>query len=609
MATHILPYDCVDITGGFWQERQDLVRKTTIYSVYDRFRETGRLEALKLHWQEGQPNKPHIFWDSDVAKWMEAVAYLTRKHREPELEALVDGLVDDIARGQAEDGYFNSYYQQIAPDKRFSNRGCHELYCAGHLIEAAVAYHEATGKDRLLRVMEKYVALIRRVFMEENSAAFDTPGHEEIELALVRLYDHTGKREYLELAAHFLDRRASGEKLQDDYHRGTTIQDHKPVREQFTAVGHSVRALYLYCAMADVAERTGDAALRTACLRLFENITQRRMYITGGVGSTHAYEGFEEDYRLPNDTAYAETCAALALALFGRRMQVLDTDSRYADTVERVIYNGFLSGLSLSGDAFFYENAQEIDLEEREAAKSEGAAQVHYPITQRVAIFSCSCCPPNIARFIPSIGEFLCTYDGDTVWVHQYMASTARIGGTVLTQQTAYPFAGTVTLTLTGQARRVGLRIPHWCKAWSLACNGQTVPAEPVKGYVYVDVREGDSVVLDLQLAPRRIVTAPQNRYCRGQVALTYGPFVMCMEGVDNGGSLNGVRLTGEEPRVSFDDALGLPTLEVPALRERVTTLYGDTVERRPFTAKFIPYFAFANRGETDLRIWLPACY
>lgn len=600
-----LTYDKINITGGFWKEKQELIRSTTIYNVYKRFSDTGRFSAFNMDWKEGDPNKPHIFWDSDVAKWLEAVAYLTMKKREPELEAIVDDVVDKIEKGRMEDGYFNIHYILFKPDERFTRRLDHELYCLGHLIEAAVAYDKATGKGKFLSLMKDYVALVRKIFMDEKREAFITPGHEEIELALVRLYDHTGDRSYLELAQFFVEKRGVDERGLDYKHdllESPALQAHKPIREQDSAEGHAVRAVYLYCAVADLAERLSDESLKKTAERLFDNIINEKMYITGAIGSTRKGEAFEESFLLPNDTAYAETCAALGLALFARRMGLLDRDSKYADTVERIIYNGFLSGLSLDGKAFFYVNSQEIDLENRKTSRADWK-----PITERVEVFGCSCCPPNVTRFISSIGDFVYNYTDDIVYVDQYMESDADFGGFRIEQKTNYPFEGSVKIKLSGADKKLALRIPSWCGKYEIKLNGKAVTAELYKGYAVLEAGDGDEIELDLELTVRHIKADSRVRHIRGFAAVTYGPFVMCMEGVDNGERLGDVKLLGLECRVEFDEGLGLPTVIHPAVRERGEGLYFDVGSEitEKLDAKLIPYFAFANRGETDMRIWV----
>ena len=610
MAIKNLTFDKVDLTGGFWAERQALVREVTVHNVYKRFKETGRFDALKLNWKEGDPNKPHIFWDSDVAKWAEGVAYLTLKKREPELEAIVDEMVDDIERGRMADGYFNSFYQQFKkPEERFTVRRDHELYCAGHLLEGAIAYDMATGKGKFLSLMKDYMLYIKKRFIDDGDTAFKTPGHEELELALVKLYDYTGERVWLDMALWFIDnRQCSDEECGHDYNKAAYSQSHLPVREQFTAEGHSVRAVYLYCAMADIAERCGDEALKNACEKLFDNIVNEKMYITGAIGSTHDGEAFEEDFRLPNDIAYAETCAALGLALYARRMNRLGVDAKFADTVERVIYNGFLSGMSLDGKAFFYENAQEIDLYQREFIKNTYALtkNMHLPITERVEVFYCSCCPPNVVRFIPSIADFIYSYDEDTLYINQYMANEAELDGLWLSMTTDFPYSGKVTFKLCGGSRKVAFRIPEWCRVWSLKKNGVKLSAEVINGYAYADADCCDEFTLDLKMEIRVVRASAHIMANRGMSAVTYGPFVMCMEGVDNGGWLGSVRLVGNY-RLSFDGELMVPTVLCDAVREEPVSTYSDCVVTEPFTAKLIPYFTFANRGETDMRIWIQA--
>ncbi len=608
MAIKPISFDKVNISGGFWKERQELVRNTTVHAVYDRFKESGRFDAFKLDYKEGDSNRPHIYWDSDVAKWMEAVAYLTAKKREPELEAIVDGLADDIERGRTDDGYFNIWHQLFRPGKRFYERDNHELYCAGHLLEAAVAYDKATGKDKLLRLMKDYMRLVKKIFITEKSAAFATPGHEEIELALIKLYDHTGEREWLDMAIYFIEARGGDKDIPDPNFGAVQTQSHLPVRQMKSAEGHAVRAMYLFTAMADIAERTGDNELFEICRNLFANVTEKKMYITGGIGSSYtAGEAFDEEYRLPNDTAYAETCAALALALFAGRMSALDADSRYADTVERVIYNGFLSGISLDGRSFFYENANEIDLGQRERIKNTQAStkNMHFPITKRVELFYCSCCPPNIARFIPSVGGFVYSSCGERIYVHQYMESDAEIDGVTVVQKTDYPYSGRIDITVNGGKRTLALRIPAWCDEWTVSKNGTASDAAVEKGYAVIDVCDGDTITLMLTLKAQVVKASPDVVADRGLSAVTYGPFVMCMEGIDNGGVINDVRVTSREFTKAFDGDLGTFVLETSAVHEYPAAQYSSKLVSTPFTARFIPYYAFANRGETNMRIWV----
>ena len=302
---------------------------------------SGRFRALKCEWKEGDTpsDRPHIFWDSDVAKWIESVAYIVKVSPDAKLEELADAAIENLEKNQWEDGYINTYYTTIEPENRFKNRDHHELYCAGHLIEAAVAYYEATGKRKLLDCMEKYAALIEKLFLKENSAGFVTPGHEEIELALIKLYEATGEERWKTLAEYFIDNRGYNQKNESGNPCYPSYsQSHLPVREQTTAEGHAVRAVYLYCAMADLARLNSDEALLKACDTLFDNIINKRMYITGGIGSTAKCEAFTQDYDLPNITAYTESCAAIGLALFARRLQLLHESSVYADIIEKVMY-------------------------------------------------------------------------------------------------------------------------------------------------------------------------------------------------------------------------------------------------------------------------------
>ncbi|PWL50668.1 MAG: hypothetical protein DBY36_06145 [Clostridiales bacterium] len=600
-----IPFDRVEISGGFWKKRQELVRRVTIRAVYDRFCDTGRLEAFRFSWREGEKNRPHIFWDSDVAKWIESAAYLIQKGPEPELERIVDGLVEEIETHQWPDGYFNIYFTVCEPQSRFQRRTDHELYCAGHLIEAAVAYYQATGKDRFLRCMCRYADLIERVFMKERSAAFVTPGHEEIELALVRLYEATGEARYLALSKFFIDMRGCCEEDEYEFAGHSYSQSHLPVREQKTAEGHAVRAGYLYSGMADIARMCGDAELKDACEALFRNITERRMYITGATGSSAVGEAFTIDYDLPNLTAYAESCASIALAFFSERMQRLENDARYADVIERILYNGLLSSISLDGKSFFYENPLEINprLIGRDSSIRRGGSR--YPITQRLEVFDCSCCPPNITRFIASLGGLLYTADEERICCHQFMESAAAFehnGKPVrIVQETDYPRSGAVRIRYFGERTRLAVRIPPWCRP--------AYPGALDRGYAVFKVVDGSEISLSFDMRPRIVEAHPMVSENAGRVAVMRGPVVYCMEGVDNGANLRAVRLAAdpgfaEEYDETFGTVLYARAFRAAAADENA--LYGETPARREaFTARLIPYHTFANRGETEMLVWM----
>ena len=592
----------VKITGGFWAQKQQMVRDVTVGAVYDRFYETGRFDAFKC--DRNNPVKPHIFWDSDVAKWIEGVAYLTREKREPQLEAIVDQVVGEIEKNRVQCGYFNSFYLTVEPENRFAFRDCHELYCLGHLIEAAVAYYEATGKDKFLRLMCDYADYVERVFKIEGSAKFKTPGHEEIELALVRLYECTGEKRYLELSKHFIDQK--GHEESDPLCSWTEYaysQSHKPVRQQETAEGHAVRAVYLYCAMADLALKYNDEGLLTACKKIFDNISTKRMYVTGGIGSSYEGEAFTVDYDLPNQTAYTESCAALGLALFAHRMLLLENDAKYASVAERAIYNGFMSSVSLDGRGFFYTNPLEIlphMLTCNTSVKNKNP--LHLPIPQRQEVFDCSCCPPNIVRFIPSIANFIYTKSEDTVFVHQFMESRAslNVGGKEIeiTQKTAYPYDGKVTITVRGGAIKLAVRVPEWCDCYNSVKNG----------YMYYEISDTESeICLDFQMKPRFVYASTEVLEDGGKCALTYGPLVYCMEGCDNEHHLRNIVIDTEgEVTAGYDEGLGVPTLSADAYaRQRTGALYSfDKGEAKKIKANFIPYFAFANRGVQEMQVW-----
>ena len=595
-------YQQVDITGGFWKEKQDINRKITMQSIWDRFQDTGRIGAFACQWQEGMEHKPHVFWDSDVAKWIEAAAYLLQKEDDPELRRKIDGIVEQIAKNRREDGYYNSYYNVCDKDQHFVRRENHELYCLGHLTEAAVAYYQATGKDRMLQLVKDYLHLVEEIFIKQNSAAFVTPGHEEIELALFRLYHCTGEEKYRDMAAFFLNQRGNNPKDRPVYGESNVyIQANAPIRQLHSAGGHAVRALYLYSAMADLAHETGDAALAQACATLFEDVTQRKMYITGGCGSTHHGEAFTIPYDLPNSTAYAETCAAIGLIFFCQRMLQMEGKSVYADIVERCLYNGFLSGISLDGKSFFYENPLEICLQDH-IRHHDLKGQERLPITQRKEVFDCSCCPPNIARLLASVGGYLYGVEGRAVYVHQFAQSVFSQDGMTLRQSTCYPADGHILLDAQG-IERLYVRIPGWCREFTL-----NVPYTMEKGYARIDRPTGE-ISLSLSMEPTLIEANPKIRADVGRAAVQAGPLVYCAEGKDNPLPPQRYCISRRlRPQSRFDPQLGVTIWEVDACyQEDTKELYAPfSDEWKPARLSMIPYYCFANRGESDMLVWLP---
>lgn len=605
----------VRISGGFWQHYEELVRKVTMQSVYDRFRETGRFDALRCDWKEGMPNQPHIYWDSDVAKWIESVGLLCEHRREPELEELADRAIGDIVEHQREDGYFNSYYLTCEPDKIFTERANHELYCAGHLIEAAIAYHRGTGKDALLKAVCRYADYIDGRFRLHHSTAFFTPGHEEIEQALIRLAEYTGTERYAGLAGWFLDNRGVHGDVDNlplaeygGHFTPSFWQTDRPVRELDEADGHCVRACYLYTAMAAYAGRTGDREMLAACDRVFDSICLRKLSITGGIGARLYTEGFNDDYRLPNTNNYNETCAAISLCMFASRLQEIRPDPRCADVIERIMYNGMLSGISLSGDSFFYENALEIDLQDYAEAGDMTAADAHrhgflHPRRlERAKVFSCSCCPPNITRFLASVSGYVYTQEGRTIYCHQFASSTANLTvdgkSAVLEQETDYPHSGRIVFRYRGPAACLAVRVPGWCVEF---------PGDAADGYVRFELADGGRIEIDFPMEIHFIEANPKVRDDCGRCAVTYGPFVYCMEGRDNGGRLRDIELLKDgEWKVIPCEAFGAPVIEASAQRRPAFgELYRIRSEARErFTARLIPYFTFANRGPDDMLIW-----
>jgi hypothetical protein len=608
----------VTVDDRFWQPRIKANREQTIPCNYRQCKETGRIDALRLDWRPGQPNAPHIFWESDVAKFVEAACYSLKTHPDADLEAKIDAVISVFVSAQQADGYLNAYFTVVEPEKRFTNlRDCHELYCAGHIFEAGVAHFYATGKRALLDVCRKYADYIATVFGTGTGQKRGYCGHPEIELALVKLYRATGEKRYLDLARYFVDERgrephyfdaecvARGDDPKKFWAKTYEIgQAHIPLREQSTVTGHAVRATYIYSAMADLAAECGDESLHAACEKLWQHANNCLMYVTGGLGSSRHNEGFTFDYDLPNETAYCETCAAIGYVFWNQRMLHLTGEGRFADTIERALYNAVLSGVSLDGTKFFYENPL-------------ASVGKHH----RQAWFGCACCPPNIARLLASLGEYIYSEGENFAAINLYVQSSATLDVGVtsvdLRQQTDYPWDGTVRISVTPDSTanfELRLRIPGWCSKFTLAINGSALTTQTSNGYVAIQRNwaPGDRIELRLEMPVARVYSNPRVRMNCGRVALQRGPMVYCLEGVDNGTDLNALELSrNAEFEHRFDAELlgGMVTLTGRAQKlswPAKEALYQQTPgAKSEVTLKAIPYFAWDNRAGGEMLVWI----
>ena len=621
----------VQVADGFFSRYADLVREEVIpyqwEALNDRIpgaEKSGCLRNFRIAaGQEAGEFTGMVFQDSDIGKWLEAVAYSLTTHPDAALERTADEVIELLEAAQREDGYLDTYFIVKDPKNRWKClRDCHELYCAGHLLEGAVAYWQATGKDRFLNVMRRYVDYIATVFGRGEGQMRGYPGHEEIELALCKLYDVTGEKKYLDLAAYFIDERGRDPKyfLEERKTRGDAFhwegndaqgmeyfQAHAPVREQTEAVGHAVRAVYLYSGMADVAMRTGDEGLLEACRRLYRNIADKRLYVTGAIGSTYIGEAFTFDYDLPNDTAYAETCASVGLIFFMKRMLEADGAAEYGDMMERALYNTVLAGMAMDGKSFFYVNPLEVFPEADEKDPSKRHVK-----TVRQKWFACACCPPNVARLLADLGSYIYRRKGSAVTADLFIGSRLALpGGAELIQTSEVPFGGKVTFTLRGAAQGFSLRVrcPEWAEG--VTC---TAPCRKENGYIAIqkDWQDGDSVTLVFGMEPRRIYANPLVRQDAGKVCLMRGPLVYCLEEADNGANLHLLRLPEGEPveAVRGEGALfGMTLLRAKGRRfvPHGSRLYAPDRQGREEEARltFVPYFAWGNRDKGEMAVYV----
>lgn len=581
-----IDFSHVKINDNFWSPRLSKHVSATLPVCIDQIEnQTGRIRNFE-NAAKGEGEHSGIFFDdSDVYKALEGMAYSLINNPDPELEKKADEWIDKFAAAQQPDGYINTFYTLTGLDKRWTNMDKHEMYCAGHMIEAGVAYYQATGKRKLLDVCIRMTDHMMSQF--GPGKRHWVPGHEEIELALVKLYQTTQEQKYLDFAYWLLEERGHGHGTMGDEGKWDPVyyQDIVPVRRLTDISGHAVRCMYLYCGMADVAALKNDTGYIAAIDRLWDDVVHRNMYITGGVGSSHDNEGFTEDYDLPNLDAYCETCASVGMVLWNQRMNQLTGDSKYIDVLERSLYNGALAGISLGGDRFFYVNPLE--------SKGDHHRQEWY---------GCACCPSQLSRFLPSIGNYIYASSDDALWVNLYIGNTGqiRIGETdiLLTQETDYPWDGSVKLTIsTSQPleKEIRLRIPNWCKTYDLSINGKRINVSEEKGYAVIkDWKSQDVIALDMDMPVEIVAADPHVKENFGKRAIQRGPLVYCMEEIDNPEYFDQIQLS---PSTTFQTAFASDILN------GIKTI---KTNGRAQSATFIPYYAWDNRKAGKMRVWIP---
>ncbi|MEH7119821.1 beta-L-arabinofuranosidase domain-containing protein [Neobacillus vireti] len=646
LKTNTLPLNKVKINDPFWSYYINLVRDVVVPyqwdALNDRIADAEPSSAIKnfkiaAGEEEGEFHGM-VFQDSDVAKWLEAVGYLLSVERDEELEKIADGIINIIAKAQLEDGYLNTYYTLKEPGNRWTDLSeCHELYCAGHMIEAAVAYYQATGKRKILDVVIKFADHIDDVFGTEPGKLHGYDGHQEIELALIKLYEVTSNEKYLRLSQYFLEERGKKPHFYEEEFeiRGRThhwpdswmirnkeySQAHKPVSEQDRAVGHAVRFVYMCTGMAHLAAVTGNREMCEASKRLWNNMVSKNMYITGGIGSQSHGEAFSTDYDLPNDTVYAETCASIGLIFFAQRMLQVEPNSKYADVMERALYNTVLAGMGHDGKGFFYVNPLEVY---PYACESNHIYQHVKPARQKW--FGCACCPPNVARLLASLGQYVYSVREYTVYTHLYISGQAEIEldnnrRLILEQETNYPWSGNIKFSIKADQETeltLALRIPDWCENAEIFINGelQEVSGLMIEGYAMLKGtwKTGDQIILDLSMPVIRMKGHPLVRHTAGKVAIQRGPLVYCLEEADNGPNLYQLLLPSDGSLEEVEDGNllgGVKVITGEAIKRKAEnwgeSLYRPNVniETESVSVKFIPYFAWANRGLGEMQVWV----
>jgi hypothetical protein len=603
----------ISVKHGFWSQRQTNNHQTSLRHAFHKLEASGNFNNLKLVTGSGQgAYRQPVFMDSDIYKWLEAVSYELDNCPDPELEAMANQAIDLLAAAQQEDGYLNSYFQVVESEKKWAELAMgHELYCAGHLFEAAVAHHRATGQTKLLDIACRFADHIDSIFGPDKGDA--VPGHPEIELALVELFRETGEQRYLDLAGFFIDQRGQGKMKGKTPFEAGYHQDRVPVREATVVEGHAVRQLYLAAGIADVYLETGEQALLDVSHRLWRDMTAHKMHLTGGFGARHRGESFGDAYELPSDRCYCETCAAIAAMMWNWRMLLITGEARYADLLERSLYNSFLSGISLDGQRYFYVNP----------LLSRGGIE-------RPEWYGCACCPPNVMRQIAMLAHYVATTGKGGLQLHQYIATTIEASlddqrSIKVQLDTNYPWEGQVKLTIEetdGSPWELALRIPGWCQEATIQVGDEIIDVSASRGeYARIQRvwQSGDVVLLNLPLQPRIIEPHPRIDALRGSVAIERGPLVYCLEEVDQPAEANllDVCIAPETPlqaRWREDLLGGVVVIEAQGAvadmsswaRELYRAMAAESLAQQEVKLMAVPYYAWANRGPGTMRVWIP---
>lgn len=622
----------IKITEGFFKNYKNLVEEVMIPYQYNVLHDVEKSHAIRnLEIAAGLEKgefEGWVFQDSDVYKWLEAVGYILEHKQDNELQLKADKIVELIAKAQAEDGYLDTYFQIGYPDRKYKRLyESHELYCAGHFLEAAVAYYNATKNQLVLDIAIKLADQIDSNFGPEEGKFHIADGHEEAEIGLVKLYELTRDEKYLNLANYLLEIRgvdketyeaqviAETAKGYDSVYNDCTdtevdlkmYQAHKPIIEQDEAVGHAVRFGYMATALAQVANYKGNQEQLEVAKRLWDNVTQKRMYVTGGIGSTYRGEAFTSDYDLPNDTAYSETCAAISMVFFAKEMLNHEINSEYADVMERALYNTTIAGMSLDAKHFYYVNPLEVDPLKCKCDVNKAHVK---PVRQKW--FGCACCPPNIARLISSLEDYIYTTNDTGTYINQFISNTYASDSLNIEMTTSYPHDGDIKLLVNSNAKEtLGVRIPSWCESYNITIDGKDMQLSMENGYAMITEHFRDcEIIIHLEMTVRQNYSSSKLSSNLGKVAITRGPLVYCIEEVDNGKNL-GALFVSENPSfktVNEDDLEGIVSIELTGykLEDLDNRLYTyNQPKQLDKNIKLIPYYAWANRGENEMRVWI----